>query len=184
MPRTLRVPNRQERSMIRTAIIFAVMASLTISSAIAGDAQVGALKITAAWARATPKGASVGGGYLTVTNTGTTPDRLLGGSSDASKKFELHEMKMDKGVMKMRPLPDGVEIKPGQTVELKPGGEHIMLVGLNRQLMKGDQIKGTLNFEKAGKVDVTFSVAGIGAQGLDGGQSGSGNTKMDMKKMH
>ena len=169
--------------MIRTAFIFAALiAGLAVSPGIAGDVQVGALKITAAWARATPKGASIGGGYLTITNTGTAPDRLLGGSSDVSKNLELHEMKTEKGVMKMRPLANGIEIKPGQTVELKPGGEHIMFVGLNRPLTKGEHIKGTLNFEKAGKVDVDFSVAGIGAQSPDGkgGQTGM----MNMKGMH
>lgn len=170
--------------MIRTALILAAfLIGAGVAPVKAGDAHVGALKITAAWARATPKGASVGGGYLTIINTGMTPDRLLGGSSDASKSFGLHEMKMDNGIMKMRPLANGIEIKPGQTVELKPGGEHIMFVGLNKQLMKGGHIKGTLNFEKAGKVDVDFSVAGIGAQAPDGGAPGMPGMSGGMKGM-
>ena len=73
-------------------------------------------------------------------------------------------MKMDGSVMKMRPLADGLEIKPGQTVELNPGGYHVMFVGLKKQLMQGDHFKATLEFAKAGKVDVDFSVAGIGAR--------------------
>src|SRR5450631_2125340 len=100
-------------------------ASLTISAQ-AEDVTAGSLKISAPWTRATPKGASVGGGYLKITNTGTAPDRLTGGSTDISSRFELHEMSMDDGVMKMRPVAGGIEIKPGQTVELKPGGYHVM----------------------------------------------------------
>jgi copper(I)-binding protein len=172
----------QEQSMIRIAFALLLMA-LVAPAATAGSAEIGALRITAAWARATPNGAKVGGGYLTVTNTGTTPDRLLGGSSQVAKRFELHEMKSENGVMKMRPLPNGIEIKPGQTVTLKPGGEHIMLVGLSRPLKQGDHFKATLDFEKAGKVDVDFSIEGIGARGPAAGRGGSGGT-MNMKGMH
>ncbi|HET7847811.1 MAG TPA: copper chaperone PCu(A)C [Pseudolabrys sp.] len=166
--------------MIRIAFALLLMA-LAAPAATAGSAEIGPLRITAAWARATPNGAKVGGGYITVTNTGTTPDRLLGGSSQVSKRFELHEMKSENGIMKMRPLPNGIEIKPGQTVTLKPGGEHIMLVDLNRPLKQGDHFKATLDFERAGKVDVEFSVEGIGARGPAAGQSGAG---MHMKGMH
>ena len=129
----------------------------------AADVMAGTLKISAAWARATPKGASVGGGYMTITNTGTAPDRLTGGSTNVSSKFELHEMSMDNGIMKMRPLAGGLEIKPGQTIELKPGGSHVMLVGMTEQLKPGDHFKATLEFAKAGKVDVDFTVESLGA---------------------
>lgn len=164
--------------MIRTVLLLAI--ALAVSSPVAAEnAQLGALKITAAWARATPKGASVGGGYLTITNTGKESDRLVGGSSDISNGFELHEMSLDKGVMKMRPVTDGVEIKPGQTVTLKPAGFHIMFTHLKKPLVQGQHIKSTLTFARAGKVDVDFAVAGIGAQA----PSGSGGMK-DMKGMH
>jgi copper(I)-binding protein len=73
-------------------------------------------------------------------------------------------MSMDNGVMKMRPLAKGIEIKPGQTVEFRPGGNHVMFMGLRQGLVQGRPIKATLTFEKAGKVDVTFAVEGIGAQ--------------------
>ena len=86
----------------------------------AEDVTVGSLKISAPWARATPKGASVGGGYMKITNTGTAPDRLIGGSTDVASSFEVHEMKMEGGVMKMRPVAGGIEIKPGQTVDARP----------------------------------------------------------------
>jgi copper(I)-binding protein len=145
-------------------LIAAVLAVWAGVPAQADDVTAGPLKISAAWTRATPKGASVGGGYLKITNTGTTPDRLTGGSTDVASRFELHEMSMDNGVMKMRPLGQGLEIKPGQTVELKPGGYHIMFVGLKQQLEQGQHVKATLVFEKAGKVDVDFAVEGVGAQ--------------------
>ena len=151
--------------MIRIVLIVAaVLAAWTALPAQAEDVTIGGLKISAPWARATPKGASVGGGYMKITNTGTAPDRLVGGSTDICRRFEVHEMKMEGGVMKMRPLADGIEIKPGQTVTLDPSGYHVMLVGLNKQLMQGDHFKATLEFAKAGKIDVDFTVAGIGAQ--------------------
>jgi periplasmic copper chaperone A len=148
-------------------IVFLVAAVFTVWMAVpahADDVNGGSLKISAAWARATPKGASVGGGYLKITNTGTAPDRLMGGSTDVSNRFELHEMNMDNGVMKMRSVTQGLEIKPGQTVELKPSGYHIMFVGLKQQLEQGQHVKATLTFEKAGKVNVDFVVESIGAQ--------------------
>jgi periplasmic copper chaperone A len=131
--------------------------------------KVGALVITAPWARATPKGAPVGGGYLTITNNGTEPDRLVGGSfAAAGGHTEVHEMKMDGGVMRMRPLSAGLEIKPGQTVELKPGSFHLMFMGLKQQLKAGETVKGTLEFAKAGKVEVSYPVRAMGASGSGG----------------
>ncbi len=150
--------------MIRTAtIVAAVLAGCLALPAQAEDATVGSLKISAPWARATPKGASVGGGYMTITNTGTAPDRLIGGSAAVAGRFEVHEMKMDNGVMKMRLVAGGIEIKPGQTVKLDPTGYHVMFVGLKQQLKQGEHFKATLEFAKAGKVDVDFAVEGIGA---------------------
>src|SRR5205085_2093471 len=109
-----------------------------------------------------PRNAPVAGGYLKITNAGTAPDRLVGGSTEVAKRFEIHEMKMDGGVMKMRELKDGVEIPPGATVELKPGSYHIMIMNLSRPLTKGERVKGSLTFEKAGKVDVEFAVEALG----------------------
>ena len=151
--------------MTRTTFMLAAMlAALAMLPAQAADVTVGALKISAPWARATPKGASVGGGYMKITNTGTAPDRLIGGSTDIAKSFEVHEMKMEGGVMKMRPVAGGLEIKPGETVTLDPSGYHVMFVGLKEQLKQGDHFKATLEFAKAGKVDVDFAVEGIGAK--------------------
>jgi copper(I)-binding protein len=143
--------------------IAALAAILLAAPALAHDYNVGSLRIDHPWARATPKGASVGGGYLSITNTGSTPDTLIGGSSPVAKKLELHEMSMDKGIMKMRALPAGVEIKPGETVTFQPSGYHVMFVGLNQPLKQGERIPATLDFAKAGQVKVEFSVEGIGA---------------------
>jgi hypothetical protein len=158
-------------------MIAAMLAALALP-AHAEDFTAGSLKISAPWARATPKGASVGGGYMTITNTGTTADRLLGGSTDVAKSFEVHEMKMDGGVMKMRSVAGGLEIKPGQTVTLDPDGYHVMLVGLNEQLKQGSHFKATLDFAKAGKVPVEFTVEGIGAKAPGGAAPGMGGMKM------
>ncbi len=161
-----------------TLIIAAAFAALAILPAQAADVTVGSLKISSPWARATPKGASVGGGYMTITNNGNAPDRLVGGSTDVSKSFEVHEMKMDGGVMKMRPVAGGIEIKPGQTVILDPSGYHVMFVGLKDQLKQGGHFKATLQFAKAGKVDVDFVVEGIGAKAAAGDMPGMGGMKM------
>jgi copper(I)-binding protein len=143
---------------------FAGLLALAAAIAHARDYKAGALDIVDPWSRATPKGATVAGGYMKIKNTGSTPDRLIGGSSDVASKFEVHEMKMENGVAKMRPIKDGLEIKPGDTVELKPGSFHIMLVDLKKPLTAGDQIKATLVFEKAGKVNVEYDVLAMGAE--------------------
>jgi copper(I)-binding protein len=142
--------------MIRISIIVAAVLATTLAMpAQAEDVTAGNLKISAPWVRATPKGASVGAGYLKITNAGSTPDRLIGGSSDVSSRFEVHEMSMDNGVMKMRPVGAGIEIKPGQTVELKPGGYHVMFVGLKKQIAPGETVKATLAFERPSRCRLT-----------------------------
>lgn len=144
-------------------VAFFLAAMLGVGSAHAYDYKVAAIEIDRPWSRATPRGAKVASGYLTITNTGTTADRLVGASFALSAKSELHEMSMDQGVMKMRGLKDGLEIKPGATVELKPGSNHLMFIDLTRALAKGDRVKGTLTFEKAGAVEVEYVVEAIGA---------------------
>ncbi len=126
--------------------------------------KIGALVIEAPWARATPGGAKVAGGYAKITNTGKEPDRLVGGSLPIASEVEVHEMAMANNVMKMRRLADGLEIRPGKSVELKPGGHHLMFTGLASGLKAGQTVKGTLVFQKAGTVEVEYRVAPIGAQ--------------------
>jgi copper(I)-binding protein len=136
------------------------------------------LVITQAWSRATPGGAKVAGGYLTIENKGTAPDRLTGGTADIAAKVEIHEMSMENGVMKMHALDKGLAIEPGKTVKLAPGGYHVMLQELKGPLKQGDKVPVTLQFEKAGKVVVSFDVQGVGAQApAEAGRPGH----MDMK---
>jgi len=143
-------------------LVFALTASLFASGAFAEQYKLGALEIDHPWSRATPKSAKIGAGYVRIKNTGSAPDRLVGGSFADSDKVEIHRMTMDQGVMKMRPVAGGVEIKPGETVELKPDGLHLMFIGLKQPLKKGEQVAGTLEFEKSGSVQVQYTVEGVG----------------------
>ena len=146
---------------IVTALL-ALFAALLSPGAFAHDYKIGTLVIDHPWSRATPRGAAVAGGYLKITNTGTTPDRLTGGTTEAAKRFEIHEMSMAGGVMRMRELKDGLEIPPGATIELRPGSYHVMMMDLSKPLAKGDRVKASLTFEKAGKVEIEFAVEAIG----------------------
>lgn len=125
---------------------------------------LGALVIRRPWTRATPKGAPVAGGYVTINNTGTVADRLTGGRFALASRIEIHEMTVSGGMMKMRHLPNGLEIGAGKTVELKPGSYHLMFLGLKNSPQAGKPVKGTLIFEKAGEIDVEFAVAPMGAR--------------------
>lgn len=124
--------------------------------------KIGALTIEAPWIRATPDGAKVAGGYMRIVNHGKQADRLIGGSLPVAGRFEVHEMAVENGVMRMRQLERGLEIAPGVTIELKPGGYHVMLMDLKQGLKEGETIKGTLVFEKAGKIEIEYRVGPIG----------------------
>jgi periplasmic copper chaperone A len=126
--------------------------------------KAGSLVIEAPWSRATPGGARVAAGFLKIINTGKEADRLVGGTIEVAKKLEIHEMKMTDNVMRMRRLPKGLEIKPGETVELKPSSYHLMFMDLARPLKADDMVKGILRFERAGEVSVEYRVAPLGAQ--------------------
>jgi copper(I)-binding protein len=159
------------------SILLAAILAFGVSAASAHEYKAGSIEIKHPWSRATPKGSEVAGGYMKLINTGTEPDRLIGGSTAGAGKFEIHEMGMDNGVMKMRMLPKGVEIKPGQTVEFKPGSYHLMFVGLKQPFEKGKRVKGTLQFEKAGTVDVEYVVEAVGGS-PDHGAMDHGDMKM------
>jgi copper(I)-binding protein len=169
-------------SIARAIIGVALLSGWLAAPARAGEVKAGDLVISQAWSRATPGGAKIGGAYLTIENKGSAPDRLIGGSADVAARVELHEMATSNGVMKMRPLDKGVAIEPGKTVKLAPGGYHLMLFDLKSPLKQGEQVPVTLEFEKAGKVKLSFDVQGMGAQAPAGGADAGGAT--DMKKMH
>ena len=159
-------------SFLRRAHAIALFASVlsalvllpSVTSAHTKKFKIGSIVVEQPWIRATPGGAKVAGGYLKVTNTGSAPDRLVGGTLPLAAAVEVHEMAMADGIMKMRRLENGLEIKGGQSVELKPGGHHMMFMGLTAAPEAGKDIKGTLVFEKAGSVEVTYRVAPIGSQ--------------------
>jgi copper(I)-binding protein len=147
----------------KITLVLALLAGSTLLVT-AHEFKAGDLKIGHPWSRATPGGAKIAGGYMTITNTGGTPDKLLSAATSVADHVEIHEMAMTNNVMTMRKLDSGVAVAPGQTVAFAPGSYHLMLVGLKNSLKEGDRVKATLTFEKAGAVEVTINVEGIGAQ--------------------
>ncbi len=153
--------------MNRLSFLALALAALLLvpRSASAEQAGPGAITVEKAWSRATPGGAEVAAGYLTIVNHGDTPDRFMSASTAVAGKTEIHQMKMADGKMEMRPVPDGIPIPAKGSIVLEPMGYHLMLMELKHPLQKGETFAGTLTFEHAGAVDVTFSVEGIGASG-------------------
>lgn len=167
------------------AILFALAASLAAAApAAAADTTAGTITIKRPWTRVTPPGAKVAGGFMTITNTGKEADRLVGGSAAISGRVEVHEMNMDGGVMKMREVAGGLEIKPGQSVVLMPGSYHVMFMDLKETPVAGTPVKGTLKFEKAGSVDVAYDVAPLGAKSPDDKAPSKAMDHKDMKHGH
>lgn len=140
--------------------LLATLLALTLSAtlALAHGYKLGNVEIKHPWAKATLPGQPVGGGYMSIVNAGSEPDRLVSVTSDVSGNIQIHEMKVENGVMKMGELPDGLEIAPGATVELKPGGMHVMFIGIKAPFKEGEAVKAVLTFEKAGTVEVEFKV--------------------------
>ena len=152
-------------------MIFAAMSlAVAVGAPQTGAAQTaGSLTLADTWSRATPNGAKVGAGYLTITNQGSTADKLTRVSSPVSGRGEVHEMATKDGIMTMRELPNGLEIPAGQSVTLKPGGLHLMFQDLKQPLKQGEPFEATLTFEKAGSVKATFDVRAIAAGAPSGG---------------
>ena len=148
------------KSILATVLL---AASLAATPSFAHDYKIGSIEIVQPWSRATPSTAPSGGGFLTLTNKGDVPDRLVAIESPAAKQTEIHEMKMDGAVMRMRELENGVVLPPGQTIELKPGGYHVMFMGLKAPFVKDQKVSATLVFEKAGRIDIEFQVDALGA---------------------
>jgi copper(I)-binding protein len=175
-------PKDKEHPMTSTArslSCIALLACLFATPARADEVKANGLVISQVWSRATPGGAKIAGGYLTIENKGSAPDRLIGGSGDFAGKVEVHEMAMNNGVMTMRSLDKGLAIEPGKTVKLAPGGYHLMLMDLKSPLKQGDKVPLVLEFEKAGKVTLSLEVQGVGAQA----PAGTDRSGHDMKNM-
>lgn len=126
--------------------------------------KAGSLSIAHPWSRQTAPGQSVGGAFMTIANAGAQPDQLLGGSTPAAERIEIHSMSMDGGVMRMRPLPDGLPVPAHGALTLQPGGFHIMLIGLKQPLALGTRIPVTLRFRRAGAVTVELAVESVAYQ--------------------
>jgi copper(I)-binding protein len=159
------------KTLLRVFVASVAVAACAATGAVAHEYKVGAIDIAHPWSRPTPKDANIAGGYLIITNKGKTADRLLGGTSPVANPIEVHEIVDVDGMAKTRPVANGIEIKPGKSVELKPGALRIVLLGLKEPLLAGQKIKGTLVFEKAGPVDIIYNVeenAGAAVNGVNG----------------
>ena len=173
---------------VPVGVVAFFLAQVSVAPTFAADYDVGSIHISQPWSRATPKGAKAGAGYMTITNKGTTPDKVRCVSDDASGQCEIHSMTMEGGVMKMRPVEGGLEIKPGETVTLAPMGFHVMFRDLKHPLEQGKTVKATLKFDKAGSVDVEYQILAVGATApgtASGGEmkmQGSGGGMMPMDK--
>lgn len=142
---------------------------------------LGNLELSGYFTRAMPPRAIAGGGFVTILNNGDTDDRLVSASSSVSEHVELHIMTMDGDVMKMQSQPDGFVIAAGEKVELKPGGKHIMFIGVETPFAEGENVSVMLHFEHAGMVELTLHAIPIGAVAMDHGSMEQ--TNMDHSSM-
>ena len=144
--------------MKRILLIACIAASALAGPAIAANSYVrGFLQVSHAWIRATPPGAEVAAAYLDVRNTGKEKDRLIGASTPAAERVELHVMSHEGGVMKMREV-QGLDVPARKHLVLSPGGAHLMLVGPRKNFAKGQRIPLVLRFERGGDVNVQLEV--------------------------
>lgn len=157
--------------------ILAPLAGLTLMAlaapVLAHSFTVGQIAIGHPWTRETAATQSVGGGFLTIRNNGKMADRLVSASSPSAAEVQIHTMSMDGGVMKMRQLKDGIAIPAGASIDLKPGGQHIMFIGLKKPFKQGTKIPATLKFARAGSVQVSFVVQPVGSTSpMEAGHAG------------
>ena len=139
-----------------------MIAGFMATPTFAHDYTLGTLHVLHPWARASAGHVPNGAAYMTLSNTGAKADRLIAVSTPVAKRATLHTHLMDKGIMRMRPL-KAIEIAPGSPTALKPGGLHIMLMGLTAPLKEGQLIPLRLTFERAGTLDIEALVQKPGA---------------------
>jgi copper(I)-binding protein len=153
------------RDAPRLAFCLFSLAGLLLAADAALAETVGAISVENAWSRAVPSGAKVAVGYLAIRNDGDEPDRLLAADASFAGEAEIHQTSMEEGMMRMRPVPDGVPVPAKGTVMLEPNSYHLMFKQLTEPLKVGDTVTAKLTFERAGSVDVAFQVLEMGAQG-------------------
>ncbi len=156
------------RTFLRAALMVGASlapSALPFGSATAHDFRAGDLQIGHPWTRAVAASAPTAAGYMTIRNAGAAADRLIGSEAPQASKVEMHEMSLTDGIMRMRPIPGGIAIPPGQEVRLAPGGQHLMLIGPQGGFTQGARVPLTLVFERAGRVDVELAVEAAGARG-------------------
>jgi periplasmic copper chaperone A len=146
---------------MRTFSRLAFVAALTVAAC--AQATKTSIVVEDPYARATPAGAMSGVVYMTLDNKTNAADRLIRASSNVAAQVQIHEMSMVNGVMQMRQLVDGLPVPAGESVVLKPGGYHVMLIGLKKQLAAGETLPLTLTFEKAGNISVTVPIKAMGS---------------------
>lgn len=142
--------------MMKTSLLSAALLALALAGG-AQSADKTDLRFGNAWLRATPPNAKVAGAFLSIENTGKSGDRLVSARTDAADSVEIHEMKMQGDMMQMRRLSEGLAIPAKQTVTLKPGGIHLMLIAPKQAIAEGHKVEITLLFEKAGRRTVEFT---------------------------
>lgn len=151
------------KSLVIAAASSISLLATALNAAAQSDVKIGQLVIEAPWTRATPGGAKVGVGYVAIANLSEEEDRLRTARSPIAERVEIHAMMMNGGVMRMRELKQGLLLKPRAITELRPGGYHLMLIGLKRPIKEGDELALELTFEKAGTAKLSMLAAGIGA---------------------
>ena len=144
--------------------ILSVAAAASLSACQPSATSRGSLETSGAWARATAPGQEVGAVYLKIRNDGAESDRLVGGSTPAARSVEIHSMRMDGPVMRMR-RQEVLDVPAGGTADLDPGGTHLMLAGLKAPLVAGETVPLALDFAKAGRKDIRVRVRPIGSSG-------------------
>lgn len=149
----------------RSTLTIAVLAGLIATGTLAHGYKSGSLSIKHPWSRETSAGQSVGGGFMFVTNTSAKPDKLVSASTKVAREVQLHTMSMDGGIMRMRQVNGGIDVPAKGTLELKPGGYHLMFMGIKRPLKKDERFPVTLKFQNAGTLKVHFAVQAVGSTG-------------------
>lgn len=139
----------------------------------------GDLIVSAAYTRAMLPGAKAAGGYLTIANSGTVPDRLTGASSEAAGLIDVHKMSMVDGVMNMEAVDGGLDIPAGGSVSLEPGGIHLMLMQIGTPFEEGQCLQVTLHFVNAGDMPVVLSIGGVAQSGPPMDHDMSGMSSME-----